>query len=110
MRVRVTLRRSAVGRPARVPDAGRALERLKRELVFEVAQLALGAPTRKVPGFQRGDARRVIAAVFEALERIDEMHRDRLAAKYADNSAHGAAVPLLRCSPGITTPAGFYPE
>ena len=95
MRVRVALGRPAVGRPAGVPNAGRALKRLARELAFEVAQLAFGAPAHEAAGFQRGDARRVIAAVFEALERIDELHRDRLAAEYADNSAHGAAVPSL---------------
>ena len=95
MRVRVALGRPAVGRPAGVADADRALERLARELAFEVAQLAFGAPAREVPAFERGDAGRVIAAVFEALERIDELHRHRLTAENADNPAHGAAAPSL---------------
>ena len=64
------------------------LERLALQLGFEIAQLALGAPARQPAAFQRRDAGGVIAAIFEALERIDELHRDRLTAENADNSAH----------------------
>ena len=58
------------------------------ELGLEIAQLALGAPARQPAAFQRGDAGGVIAAIFQALERIDQLRRDRLAAENADNSAH----------------------
>ena len=85
-----------------------ARERFGIQPLFEVLQLALGAPARQLAAFQGGDAGGIIAAVFEALERIDQMHRDRLAAEYADNSAHGAAVPSLDAGRN-TTPAGFYP-
>src|SRR5262249_61494066 len=55
MRVRVMFGRSAMSRPAGVADADRAGERLAREPGFKIAQLALGTPARKVPGFERGD-------------------------------------------------------
>ena len=72
VRMRVAFGRPAVGRPAGMPDADRAGERLARELGFEIAQLALGAPARELAVFERGDAGGIVAAVFEPLERIDE--------------------------------------
>ncbi len=94
MRMRVALGRTAMGRPAGVADADRAVERLALEPAFEVAQLALGAAAGQVTALERGHACRVIAAIFEALERIDELHRHRLAAEYADNPAHGSGCLL----------------
>jgi len=70
-------------------------ERLAREPGFEIAQLALGTPTRELPAFQRGHARGVITAIFEPLERINEQARDRLPAENAYNSAHASGY-LLR--------------
>ncbi len=72
VRMRVAFGRPAVGRPAGVADADGAGERLARELGFEIAQLAFGAAAREVAVFERGDARGVVAAIFEALERVDE--------------------------------------
>ena len=43
-------------------------ERFGIEPLFEVLQLALGAAAREVIAFQRGDARGIVAAIFEALE------------------------------------------
>ena len=48
VRMGVGLGRLAVGRPAGVADADGAGERLSREPVFEIAQLALGAPARQL--------------------------------------------------------------
>src|SRR5215831_21329835 len=105
MRVRVMFGRSAVGRPAGVADADRAGERLAREPCFEIAQLALGTPTRELPAFQRGHARRVIAAIFEPLERINKQARDRLPAENAYNSAHATAVSSADYSPPLNVSA-----
>src|SRR5258706_15315737 len=38
--------------------------------------------------FQRGDPRRIVAAIFKALERIHQLLRDRSAPENADNAAH----------------------
>ena len=42
---------------------------------------------------ERGDAGGVIAAVFEALERIDQMAGDRLAPDNSDDAAHPSGWP-----------------
>src|SRR5262249_19570596 len=76
-----------VGRPGGWADAVRAGGRRAGEPGFEFAYLPLGAPPRELPAFQRGHPRRVIAAIFEPLERINEQARDRLPAENAYNSA-----------------------
>ena len=81
VRVRVALRRAAVRRPARVADAGVPLERLLEEPALEVAQLALGAAALQVAVLDGGDAGRVIAAVLEPAQRIDEVGARRPSAR-----------------------------
>ena len=71
-----------------------AVERLAAQPRFEVAQLALGAAARQRAVLERGDAGRIIAAIFEALERIDQLARDRLTAENSDNPAHASDSPL----------------
>ena len=90
VRMRVILVRPAMGRPARVADADRALERLVREFLFEIPELALGAPAREHAVLKRGDAGGIITAVFEALERIDQERRYGLAPDNSDDAAHAS--------------------
>src|SRR5215472_6864707 len=71
VRMGIVLGWSAVGRPAGMANADRAFERLAREPGLEIFELAFGAPTRELAAFQRRDARGIVAAIFEALERID---------------------------------------
>ena len=94
VRMGVVLGRLAVGRPAGVADADRAGERLAVQPRLEVAQLALGAPARQRAALERGDAGGIVAAIFEALERVDELPRHRLTAENPDNPAHSAPIPL----------------
>jgi hypothetical protein len=79
----------AMGRPAGVADADRPGERLAREFLFEILQLAFGAAPRQHAVFEGGNTGGIIAAVFEALERIDQERRNRFAADDSDNAAHG---------------------
>jgi hypothetical protein len=58
-------------------------------------QLAFGAAARQLAVVDGGDAGRVIAAVFEALERIDQMARDRRSPEYSDDPAHPSGWPLF---------------
>ena len=76
-------------------DSDRALERIVVELGFEVAKLAFGAPARQPPAFQRRHASGIVAAVLEALERVHQLRRDRLAAEDADNPAHSSEIPIF---------------
>jgi hypothetical protein len=70
--------------------AGRAGQRLVGEKPFEVEQLALGTAARELAVDDGGDAGRIIAAVFEAFQRIDEAAGNRLVSDDTDNSTHGA--------------------
>ena len=87
VRMRVVLGRLAVGRPAGVADADGALQRLALQPRFEIAELALGAAARQRAAFKRRDAGGIVAAVFQALERIDELPRHRLTAENPNNPA-----------------------
>src|ERR1700730_5307759 len=86
--MRVVFGRAAMGRPTRVANTDGAFERLAFQPALEVLQLSLGAPARELAAFERSNARGIIAAIFEALERIDELRRRRLAANDPDNSTH----------------------
>ena len=61
---------------------------------FESGEFALGAPAPERAMIQGGDAGGVIAAVFEALERLDQMAGDRLASDDSDDPAHPFGWPL----------------
>ena len=56
VRMRVALGRAAMRRPARMPDAGVAVERLLQQPPFEIAQLAFGAAALQVAVLDGGDA------------------------------------------------------
>ena len=88
MRMRIVFVWLAVGGPARVPDAGMARQRFGLQSQFKISQFAFGAAALEMVAFQRGDASGIIAAIFEALERIHNLVRDRTAPKNADNAAH----------------------
>ena len=102
VRVRVVLGRLAMRGPAGVADAGEASERLACEPHLEIAQLALGAPARQCAAFQRRDACGVVAAIFQPLERVDELARYRFTAENADNPAQGRLFPSLQRAPNLT--------
>ena len=94
VRMRVDLGRLAVGGPAGVADADRAGERLAGEPLLQVLELALGAPARQRAALQRRDAGGVVAAIFQALERIDELARDRLTPENSNDPAQSGLYPL----------------
>ena len=67
-------------------------ERLGEQPVFEVAELALGAAALEMAVLDGRDAGRVIAAIFEPAQRVDEIGRDRLLPDNANDAAH-AMIP-----------------
>ena len=86
----VDLVRTAVGRPAGVADADGARERLLGEPDLEIAELTFGAAAGEAAGLERRHARRIVAAVFQALQSIDHARRDRRLTEDSDDSAHEA--------------------
>ena len=93
VRMGVALDRLAVRRPARVAEAGVALQRMVGEPQLEVLELALGAPAVEMAVLDGGDAGRIIAAIFEPPQGVDEIAGDRLRSKYADDAAHASFPP-----------------
>ncbi len=75
-------------RPAGMADAGAAGLAVAGELRLEIAQLALGAEAREVAALDDSDAGRVIAAIFEPLQRVHQKRCDFIPTDNADNSAH----------------------
>ena len=93
MGVGVGLGGRAMGGPAGMPDACLARQRLMHQPVGEVDQLAHRAAAVEVTVLQRRDARAVIAAIFQPLERLKDQGGDLMAAQNADDTAHGLTFP-----------------
>ncbi len=95
VRMGVDLVGLAVGRPAGVADAGSAP--LQRRIVTAAArgclQLAGRAAARQHAILQRGDAGRVVAPIFQPLQRLDDLPRDRARAQDPNDAAHGRSHP-----------------
>src|SRR5690242_14534591 len=99
MRMRVPLRRRAMRCPARMGDAGGAADVLLVCLRGELGDAARGAYALHRPALYDRDARRVIAAVFEAPQSFDEDGNDVAPGGGAYDSAHRLALGLLRRFP-----------
>ena len=84
----VVFRGLAMGGPAGVADADPALQGLVLQAQLQIAQLALSAAAGEAPILQRGDACRIIAPIFEPLQRLDNLARHSFTPENADNAAH----------------------
>ena len=110
VRVRVLLGRPAVRRPARVADAVVAGERVGADDLLEVRQLAGAAAQVDRAVADDRDAGRVVAAVLEPPQPVDEDGHDVLRSDVADDSAHDGLSPdsfrtLLRLRRLLLDPA-----
>src|SRR5262245_22586704 len=99
VRMCIALAGTTVGGPAGVADAACARERFPRKALLEIAELTLGTAARELAAFQRRNAGRVVAAILEPFECIDELFRDRLTAQDADNPAHCYMLPGCIAAP-----------
>ena len=88
-RMRVGLGGAAVGRPARVPDAGRGGRAVRARDLLQHAQVADGAHDLELVAVDQRDAGRVVAAVLEALESADQEGLADARPGIADDAAHG---------------------
>jgi hypothetical protein len=69
-------------------DADVAVQRVRLELAGKIVELPFGAPPRELSMVDRADAGRVITAIFEALEPVEQPLRDITRSDNSDNSAH----------------------
>src|ERR1700751_2073039 len=88
MRMRVALSRLAMRGPAGMADTDIARERIGAQTRLEVFQFAFGATALQAIAFQRRDAGGIVTAIFQALERIDQLLGNRPASQNADDPAH----------------------
>ena len=88
VRVGVLVGRLAVRGPAGMADAGRAARRLLAEALLQIGELALGAHDREALLPQDREARRIIAAVLELAQTLDEQVRAILVADVPNDAAH----------------------
>ncbi len=97
VRMRVLLRRTAMGRPPHMAHAHDARERLPRQDRLEVLQFADGAPYLQAVALDQGDAGGVISPVLELLEALDQDGDRVFLADIADDAAHTSLRSIVRC-------------
>src|SRR6185369_4330563 len=88
VRMGVLFRWAAVRGPAAVAEPDLAVHGRRRQQVGQLADLADAAAQLQPAAVQDGDARRVVAPVFEALEALEQDRRNLLAADVPDDAAH----------------------
>src|SRR5206468_8576765 len=88
VRMRVLLCRAAVRRPTRMPDAGLAIRRVRRDDRGEVIELSFRAHDVEMSVLLKSDTRRVVAAVLEASESGHQQWKRRARTDVADDPAH----------------------
>jgi hypothetical protein len=71
---------------------------MMRKPQLQVLELALGATPVETAVLDGGNARRIIPAIFQPAQRIDESTGHRFRSEYADDAAHGS---FLASKPGL---------
>src|SRR5258706_2865141 len=99
MWMRVFFGRSAMRRPACVPDSVGAFDGRFLQHFFQIAQFSWSAADFQLAIVDYGDARRVIAAIFELAQAFDYDRDDLFRSNVTDNSTHGAGSP--ECKLGL---------
>ncbi len=94
VRMGIDLRGPAVGGPAGVADARSAAERALAQQLLKTRQLPLGAADFDVAAAQAGDPGRIVAAILEAAQAVEDDGGRVTRSDVADNSAH-IQTPLL---------------
>ena len=90
MRMGILFGGAAMGGPAGVSDTVSAIERLEADDFFEIAQLAFGAPNLQalaVAGDR--DSSRVVAAILQPPQALDDDRDHFFLPHVSDNAAHG---------------------
>ena len=102
MRVGVLFRGASMCGPAGVADAVCALDGMLAQNLFEIAELARSAANlKRGSGWTAdGDARRVVAAIFQTPQPLDDDRDYLLGTDITDDSAH---TEILCDTPGKST-------
>src|ERR671922_1341626 len=92
-RVRVLLAHAAVGGPARMAEPGVRDGAVRLGGLLQLLEIADGANVVESVTLEEGEARRVVAAVLQALESLDEERLARSRPDVSDDSAHPELLP-----------------
>jgi len=98
VRVGIADGRRAVRRPARVRYSRGAMQGMLGELARQIVELALGAAPFELAALDRADAGRIVAAIFEALQPVEQALRDVRFADDPDDPAHASRISFNRCA------------
>jgi len=90
--MRIDVRRRAMRRPARMRDAARPKHRLTREQIGEALDPAREFPGLDAASILQGHAGRVVAAILEAREPLEENGRRLPRSDVTDDSTHAPAL------------------
>src|SRR5271157_2605699 len=83
---------ASVGGPARVPDTIGTVERLQPDGLLQIAQLALGpAHLKSVRATGYRDSRRIVAAILQPPQSLEDDGNDTLLTDIADDATHRKA-------------------
>jgi hypothetical protein len=93
MRMRVHLSRCAMGGPTRVANSDDPANRLILDQVFQIDEFPFGPTPVYVAVDQSGDSGGVVASIFEPLQCIDQVMRNRAVADDSNNAAHEQYAP-----------------
>src|SRR4249919_3675271 len=89
VRVGVLFARTPVGGPASVADPVGAVEWLETDRFFQIAQLAFGAANlQPFPVAGHSDPGRIISAIFQATQTIDDDRHHALFPDVSNDPAH----------------------
>src|SRR5258706_1979196 len=91
--MRVCFGGSAMRRPACVPDSVGAFEGRFLQHFLQIAHFPWSAADFQLAIVDYGDARRVIAAIFELAQAFDDDRDYLFRSNVTDNSTHGAGSP-----------------
>jgi len=96
VRVGIVLARTPMRGPARMPDPGRTGQRVFGQGFVEEGELAGGAYDFDGLAVMHGEACRIVTAVFELAEPVDQDGSGRTGSDVADDSAHDPDSAALR--------------
>jgi hypothetical protein len=93
VRMGIFLGRTSVRRPSGVPDTVISVKRAEPDAFFQIPQLALGTPKLEVIVIvNNGDSRRIVTAVFELSEAVNNKRHDLFISYVSNNSTHNFAL------------------
>jgi hypothetical protein len=90
MGMRILLRRFTMGRPPRVTDPGGPTKTLFAQRLFQIDQFADATADLDFAVAMDRDAGRIVSAIFQTLQAIQENGNRVLITDVSDNAAHGA--------------------